>query len=43
MIKLNTIVEGACIECGALTEAVMLYDGEAEFLCVVCQEQMRRA
>lgn len=42
-IKLNTLVEGLCVECLVPTEAVMLYDGEAEFLCVECQERIRAA
>lgn len=41
IIKLNTLVEGLCVECRTPTEAVMIYYGEAKFLCVECQERIR--
>lgn len=40
--SLNAKLEGSCIECKALTEAVVLYGGEAEFVCVACQERIRK-
>ena len=40
-LNLSPRLEEPCVECHATTDAVMLFDGEANFLCVSCQLRIR--
>jgi hypothetical protein len=39
--SLSTHIEGPCLECHEITEAVMLFEGKPGFLCVLCQQKIR--
>jgi len=39
--SLSTHIEGPCLECHEITEAVVLFDRKPGFLCVACQQKIR--
>lgn len=41
-LQTRVYLEGHCIDCGALTEAVVIYEGQPAYICTRCGYERRQ-